>query len=53
MEIKRVWAVYFSPVGGTETVVTAAAEAAAGELGLPVKESGLILPCGATGRWTP
>ena len=25
----------------------------AGELGLPVKESGLILPCGATGRWTP
>ena len=26
---------------------------AAGELGLPVSESGLILPCGATGRWTP
>ena len=26
---------------------------AAGELGLPVKQSGLILPCGATGRWTP
>ena len=25
----------------------------AGELGLPVKESGLVLPCGATGRWTP
>lgn len=25
----------------------------AGELGLPVKESGLILPCGSTGRWTP
>ncbi len=25
----------------------------AGELGLPVKASGLILPCGATGRWTP
>lgn len=25
----------------------------AGELGLPVKTSGLILPCGATGRWTP
>ncbi len=23
-----------------------------GELGLPVTESGLILPCGATGRWT-
>ena len=26
---------------------------AAGELGLPVKQSGLVLPCGATGRWTP
>ncbi len=25
----------------------------AGELGLPVRSSGLILPCGATGRWTP
>ena len=25
----------------------------AGELGLPVKASGLILPCGSTGRWTP
>ena len=25
----------------------------AGELGLPVKQSGLVLPCGATGRWTP
>ena len=22
------------------------------ELGLPVTESGLILPCGAAGRWT-
>ena len=25
----------------------------AGELGLPVRQSGLILPCGAAGRWTP
>ena len=24
-----------------------------GELGLRVKESGLMLPCGSTGRWTP
>ena len=24
-----------------------------GELGLPVKASGLMLPCGSTGRWTP
>ena len=23
-----------------------------GELGLPVKNSGLVLPCGSTGRWT-
>ena len=22
------------------------------EIGLPVTESGLVLPCGATGRWT-
>ena len=22
------------------------------ELGLPVTESGLVLPCGASGRWT-
>ena len=26
---------------------------AAGELGLPVRDSGLMLPCGAAGRWTP
>lgn len=25
----------------------------AGELGLPVTDSGLVLPCGAAGRWTP
>ncbi len=25
----------------------------AGELGLPVTGSGLTLPCGATGRWSP
>jgi 23S rRNA (cytosine1962-C5)-methyltransferase len=24
-----------------------------GELGLPVKSSGFMLPCGAAGRWTP
>lgn len=24
----------------------------AGEIGLPVKDSGLVLPCGAAGRWT-
>ena len=26
---------------------------AVGELGLPVQSSGLMLPCGAAGRWTP
>ena len=26
---------------------------AAGELGLPVRQSGLVLPCGSTGRWEP
>ena len=29
MEIKKVWAVYFSPTGGTEKVVTGTAEALA------------------------
>jgi 23S rRNA (cytosine1962-C5)-methyltransferase len=24
-----------------------------GELGLPVKSTGFMLPCGAAGRWTP
>ena len=44
MEIKRVWAVYFSPVGGTDSVVTAAAEAAAGELSLPLHKLDFTLP---------
>ena len=26
---------------------------AVGELGLPVKSTGIMLPCGSTGRWTP
>jgi 23S rRNA (cytosine1962-C5)-methyltransferase len=24
-----------------------------GEVGLPVKSTGIMLPCGSTGRWTP
>lgn len=44
MDIKRVWAVYFSPVGGTEGVVTAAAAAAARELGLPLEKLDFTLP---------
>ena len=27
-------------------------EVTADEIGLPVTESGLVLPCGASGRWT-
>ena len=37
--------VVFGGIHGGKTV--------SGELGLPVRESGLMLPCGATGRWTP
>jgi len=24
-----------------------------GEVGLPIQRDGLVLPCGASGRWTP
>ena len=44
MDIKRVWAVYFSPVGGTENAVLTAASAAADRLGLPVKKLDFTLP---------
>ena len=44
MDIKRVWAVCFSPVGGTAAAVNAAAEAAGAELGLPVKKLDITLP---------
>ena len=44
MDIKRVWAVYFSPVGGTENAVLTAASAAAAELGLTVKRIDFTLP---------
>jgi len=37
--------VAFSQAYGGKTAV--------GELGLPVTSSGLVLPCGSTGRWTP
>ena len=38
-----------------DTVFTAkfGGQTANGELGLPVKSSGFVLPCGAAGRWTP
>ena len=35
----------FAPIRGGSTAV--------GELGLPVQSTGLMLPCGAAGRWTP
>ena len=37
--------VVFSPGHGGSTSV--------GELGLTVKSTGRMLPCGSTGRWTP
>ena len=46
-----------SAVGYASDVVFSAAHGsgstAVGELGLPVQSTGLVLPCGATGRWTP
>jgi len=44
MEIKRIWAAYFSPAGGTEDVVLTAANAAAEELALPVCKLDFTLP---------
>ncbi|MBE6961982.1 MAG: 4Fe-4S dicluster domain-containing protein [Ruminococcaceae bacterium] len=44
MDIKRIWAVWFSPVGGTENAVMTAASAAADELELPVKKLDFTLP---------
>ena len=35
----------------TEVVSARGGHVEAGELGLPVKDTGLILPCGASGRW--
>jgi len=45
-----------SAVGYASDVVFGAdhgGSTAVGELGLPVRSTGLMLPCGATGRWTP
>lgn len=45
-----------SAVGYASDVVfgaTHGGKTAVGELGLPVKSTGIMLPCGATGRWTP
>ena len=45
-----------SAVGYASDVVFSASHGghtAVGEVGLPVKSTGYVLPCGATGRWTP
>ena len=45
-----------SAVGYASDVVFGAdhgGHTAVGELGLPVRSTGIMLPCGATGRWTP
>ena len=44
MEMKKVWAMYFSPTGGTEKVVKGTAEALAAKLGLPMEVYDWTLP---------
>ena len=44
MEIKKVWAVYWSPVNNTRTVVRSAAETAASKLGIPMEEYDWTVP---------
>ena len=44
MEIRKIWAVYFSPTGGTEKVVRTAAEELAARLGLPLEIYDFTLP---------
>lgn len=44
MEQKKIWAMYFSPTGGTKTVVTKTAEALAEKLGLPMEIYDFTLP---------
>ncbi|MBO5149062.1 MAG: ferredoxin, partial [Anaerotignum sp.] len=44
MEMKKVWAMYFSPTGGTEKAVKTTAEALAAKLGLPLEVYDWTLP---------
>ena len=44
MDIKRIWAVYFSPTGGTKKAVTAIAGELSEELGLKLQEIDFTLP---------
>ncbi len=44
MEINKVWAIYFSPVGNTEKIVVSLAEAMGEKLNLPVEKLDYTLP---------
>lgn len=44
MDINKVWAVYFSPVGNTEKIVAALAQAVGEKLNLPVEKLDYTLP---------
>ena len=44
MEIKKVWAMYFSPTGGTEKAVKTVAEDVAKQLGIPFEIYDFTLP---------
>ena len=44
MELKKVWAMYFSPTGGTEKVAKGTAEALAAKLNLPLEIYDFTLP---------
>lgn len=51
MEIKRVYAVYFSPTGSTEKVATKLAEHIGKELGAPTERFDFTLPPARTETW--
>ena len=44
MEIKKVWAMYFSPTGGTEKAVRTVSAHVAESLGVPVEIYDFTLP---------
>lgn len=46
MELKRVWAMYFSPTGGTEKAVRTTAQVVAEKLNLPLEIYDFTLPQG-------
>lgn len=50
MEMKRIWAMYWSATGTTRRVVTTVARALAEELALPMEEYDFTLPADRTGQ---